>query len=141
MIPTEVITVLEKVLEAGPTPGNWQWVEPVHDQPQLPDDENFRLALRTVEQFPASFGGTLPKFILDAEEFGGETQEINAANAQWIAACSPLAIRTLLDAHASALRALQKIALIVIDRDEMIERGLAAVGYARSALDDNTKGE
>jgi hypothetical protein len=75
--PTDTIIALEKALEAGPTPGEWTlWgrAEP--------------------SQTIASADGFI------AQTVGGN----DSPNAQWIAACSPLAIRTLLDAHASALR-------------------------------------
>jgi hypothetical protein len=77
MTPTDTIIALEKALEAGPTPGEWTlWgrAEP--------------------SQTIASADGFI------AQTVGGN----DSPNAQWIAACSPLAIRTLLDAHASALR-------------------------------------
>lgn len=71
-------------------------------------------------------------------------QEAHAIGALMMAA-NPGVLRTLLDAHAGALRALRQIALIEIDRDtsepdEMVERGLSAIGYARAALATNTKG-
>ena len=122
MTAIEVVAALEKALEAGPTA--WGVFAMVDGEMTI----QYPVALS-----PASAKG-------HADMYRGESIEIRP-----LYTTDPRAIRTLLDAHASALRALQKIALIVIGRDasdpdEMIERGLAAVGYARAALDDNTKG-
>jgi hypothetical protein len=61
------------------TPGPWQWVDPETDEPCLPDSPcatgdhggyAYRLSLRTVEEFPTSWVGPLPRFIINtAEEF------------------------------------------------------------------------
>jgi hypothetical protein len=77
MNPTDTIIALEKALEAGPTPGEWSLWGPAE---------------------PSQVIAHASGFI--AQTVGGN----DIPNAQWIAACSPLAIRTLLDAHASALR-------------------------------------
>jgi hypothetical protein len=77
MTPTDTIIALEKALEAGPTPGEWSLWGPAE---------------------PSQVIAHASGFI--AQTVGGN----DIPNAQWIAACSPLAIRTLLDAHASALR-------------------------------------
>lgn len=144
MTPTDTIISLEKALEAGPTAGSWQvYLQPV---------TNVAYAIAELSQLVlgSDFRPTLPmvvggdKGLCTATTGCGPTSE---ANAQWIAACSPLAIRTLLDAHASSLRdaeklreALKKIAAIEdcysgTDWQEIEE----AREIAQAALTINTK--
>lgn len=71
------------------TPGPWQWVNPITDEPWDSVEEPDFLSLRTVEEF---WDGRykLPKFVLGAEEFRGDTTETDHANAHLIAAAPEL---------------------------------------------------
>jgi hypothetical protein len=138
MTPTDTILALEKALEAGPTPGEWSLWGPAE---------------------PSQVIAHASGFI--AQTVGGN----DIPNAQWIAAANPLAIRTLLDAHASALRdAARYRALrmmdwfdgplcVVSDPKRLFaqpraigtdcpsrDRLDAAIDRCLAALDDNTKG-
>lgn len=80
---------LRKLLDEA-TKGPWVWKDAVTDELWDGDEYLERASLRTVERFPHSFG-TLPKFILDAEQIGGA----DAANAHLIAMAPVLARRVI----------------------------------------------
>lgn len=134
MTPSEVITALEKALEAGPTPGEWEVV----DESRISPSEPYWIGTQH------SMCGFVSHAVVrsgcdEADELGDMK-----ANAAFIAAASPLAIRTLLDAHASALRDAEKLreALTHIEGAAMDATAMrtAIRDAARAALDDNTKG-
>jgi hypothetical protein len=131
MTPTDTIIALEKALEAGPTQ---EWKDA-----RLPNGHGMGWSAG-------------PNAWLGTDSYSKET----AASAALIAACSPLAIRTLLDAHASALADSKRL-------DWLETQGYAygfqdmhegnrwtvegpystvrkAIDDALAALDDNTKG-
>lgn len=94
MTPTEAITALEKALEAGPTPGEWE----CQDESKFSPDEPYWIGAQHPDVGFVSHA-VVRSGCSEADELGDMK-----ANAAFIAACSPLAIRTLLDAHAGALR-------------------------------------
>jgi hypothetical protein len=93
MIDTEKM----KALALAATQGPWEWVNPVNDEPRQPGE--WRASLRTVEKFPTQSIGTLPKFIIEADEICDENREANAA---FIAAANPAAILELIAALEAA---------------------------------------
>jgi hypothetical protein len=140
MTPTDTIIALEKALEAGPTPGAWS-------QEHRMGFEGFW----NTEVFEAAGMAIATLNWLARPTVDGVAGTYREANAQWIAACSPLAIRTLLDAHASALRDAARYQWIRSEglshirweglTDETCDVGLdAAIDGRTAALDDNTKG-
>lgn len=84
MTPTDTILALEKALEAGPT-AKAEWVA---------KGSEVWVGQRRI-----------CSHVMAGESMGmGPAIERKRVNAEFIAAANPLAIRTLLDAHASALR-------------------------------------
>lgn len=147
MTPTDTIIALEKALEAGPTPGAWS-------QEHRMGFEGFW----NTEVFEAAGMAIATLNWLPRPTVDGVTGTYREANAQWIAAANPLAIRTLLDAHASALRDAERYRWLrahsfVIgaygnpasihfgsgfnqSKPEMLDEAISRL----AALDDNTKG-
>ena len=88
--------------QAQPGGVHWQWVEPETDVavepdpsrgPMLTDEaENFRFSLRSVEEFPTSYSGTLPQFAIHTAE------EVPAAVAGHIARHDPARVLAEVDA-------------------------------------------
>lgn len=125
MTPTSVITALEKALEAGPTFELWK--------AQISQQGRACGIVSESGEGIVNWNGL------------AKPKGVGHANAALIAACSPLAIRTLLDAHASALRDAAKLRELLgrfVEQDKQI--GCTENNLYRSALaalDDNTKGE
>ena len=95
-----------------------------------------RQALRPIDDEGQQHGGP--------DGWSPTAEEIGEWEESFREAANPLAIRTLLDAHASALRDAEKLReavsrLLVLARMANWEGDDAAV-FGRAALDDNTKG-
>jgi hypothetical protein len=131
MTPTDTIIALEKALEAGPTQES-EWLSA--------GSCVYELTMRgrhEVNRWSASVQTASQAHELSVSDCG--------RLADYIAACSPLAIRTLLDAHASALRDAEELrkALgeISWSNDSRWQSDRADKALNRpAALDDNTKG-
>lgn len=143
---TEIILALEKALTAA-TPGEWTW-----EQGSDPEDMPHLM----------SQGAEVCNFGDSANYYPTEGSPPSEADAAYIVACSPLTIRTLLDAHASALRDADRYRWLRANREEQTNAGTmidcfdedgallhynyldkavdACIEAARADLDDNTKG-
>lgn len=86
----EQLDEIERVAKAA-TPGPWQWINPENDRPRQSGE--WRSSLRTVEEFPTISVGSLPKFIVEADEIYGENMDANAA---FIAAANPTTVLSLI---------------------------------------------
>lgn len=90
-VPSELASL--KQLAMAATPGPWHWVNPSTDQQRQPGE--WRASLRTVDEFPAKFSpGTLPLFIVEADEICDENMDANAA---FIAAANPATVLKLIE--------------------------------------------
>ena len=94
---------LERLAKAA-TQGTWHWVNSDTDELRKPGE--WRSSLRTIEEFPARSGWSLPKFIVEADEIYYENMD---ANADFIAAANPAAILALI-AEVRALREYREMA-------------------------------
>lgn len=156
MTPSEVITALEKALEADQlTAGPWQVIE-TNIPHRLGGHHVERRIFATWDhpQLKGPLGVVNHSVGVGAEEGLPSIHlvQIDAPDAAFIAAANPLAIRTLLDAHASALRDAAKLRealrtlLPMFEAwheefpDDVGHKEGPALEAARAALDDNTKG-